>query len=254
MEADTIDGEKMLYDSRSTGSLTQGRWYGTGVLLPTGEVLVVSGADRDEVVLPGSGKPILKSEIFDPETETFKQVAEQNRPRTYHNSAALLPDGSVLIGGHAPINTAYAYSVTLPGFSPNDGRDPSFEIYKPAYMFGERPAIGKKNKTVSVGERFRIGLKNVDEVSAAMNAKIESAVLIRRTNITHLIDGDQRSVILPIVRHNTNSIVLEMPSQQAVVPPGDYMLFVNARDEEGNLVPSASKAITVMGELSAMCQ
>ncbi|AGP78759.1 kelch domain-containing protein [Alteromonas mediterranea 615] len=250
----TIDGEKMLYDSRSTGSLTQGRWYGTGVLLPTGEVLVVSGADRDEVVLPGSGKPILKAEIFDPETETFKQVAEQNRPRTYHNSAALLPDGSVLIGGHAPINTAYAYSVTLPGFSPNDGRDPSFEIYKPAYMFGDRPAIGKKNKTVSVGERFRIGLKNGDEASAAMNAKIESAVLIRRTNITHLIDGDQRSVILPIVRHNTNSIVLEMPSQQAVVPPGDYMLFVNARDEEGNLVPSASKAITVTGELSAMCQ
>ena len=89
---------------------------------------------------------------------------------------------------------------------------------------------------------------------AAMNAKIESAVLIRRTNITHLIDGDQRSVILPIVRHNTNSIVLEMPSQQAVVPPGDYMLFVNARDKEGNLVPSASKAITVTGELSAMCQ
>ncbi|QDG35668.1 DUF1929 domain-containing protein [Alteromonas mediterranea] len=250
----TIDGEKMLYDSRSAGSLTQGRWYGTGVLLPTGEVLVVSGADRDEVVLPGSGKPILKAEIFDPETETFKQVVEQNRPRTYHNSAALLPDGSVLIGGHAPINTAYAYSVTLPGFSPNDGRDPSFEIYKPAYMFGDRPAIGKKNKTVSVGERFRIGLKNGDEASAAMNAKIESAVLIRRTNITHLIDGDQRSVILPIVRHNTNSIVLEMPSQQAVVPPGDYMLFVNARDEEGNLVPSASKAITVTGELSAMCQ
>jgi len=37
------------------------------------------------------------------------------------------------------------------------------------------------------------------------------------------------------------------------VPPGDYMLFVNARDENGELVPSASKTITVTGELSAMC-
>tara|TARA_A200000113_G_scaffold130682_1_gene117637 strand:- start:1829 stop:4102 length:2274 start_codon:yes stop_codon:yes gene_type:complete len=249
----TIDGEKMLYDSRSTGSLQQGRWYGTGVLLPTGEVLVVSGADRDEVVLPGAGKPILKAEIFDPETETFRQVAEQNRPRTYHNSAALLPDGSVLIGGHAPINTAYAYSVTLPGFSPNDGRDPSFEIYKPAYMFGDRPAIGRKNKVAGVGERLRIGLKNTDAATAKMNANIESVVLVRRTNITHLIDGDQRSVVLPIVRHNTDRIVVQMPSQQAVVPPGDYMLFVNARDENGKLVPSASKTITVTGELSAMC-
>ncbi|TKB03450.1 DUF1929 domain-containing protein [Alteromonas portus] len=250
----TIEGEKMLYDSRSTGSLQQGRWYGTGVLLPTGEVLVVSGADRDEVVLPGSGKPILKAEIFNPETETFEQVAEQNRPRTYHNSAALLPDGSVLIGGHAPINTAYAYSVTLPGFSPNDGRDPSFEIYKPSYMFGDRPAIGKRNKTVAVGERFAVGLKNTDAATAAMNANIESVVLIRRTNITHLIDGDQRSVILPIVRKTDRRVVVQMPTQQAVVPPGDYMLFVNARNENGELVPSASKAITVTGELSAMCQ
>lgn len=249
----TIDGEKMLYDSRSTGGLQQGRWYGTGVLLPTGEVLVVSGADRDEVVLPGAGKPILKAEIFDPETETFRQVAEQNRPRTYHNSAALLPDGSVLIGGHAPINTAYAYSVTLPGFSPNDGRDPSFEIYKPAYMFGDRPSIGTRSKTVAVGERFRIGLKNTDAATAKMNANIESVVLIRRTNITHLIDGDQRSVVLPIVRYNSDRIVVQMPSQQAVVPPGDYMLFVNARDENGELVPSASKTITVTGQLSAMC-
>ena len=250
----TIDGEKMLYDSRSTGSLTQGRWYGTGVLLPTGEVLVVSGADRDEVVLPGSGKPILEAEIFDPETETFRKVAKQNRPRTYHNSAALLPDGSVLIGGHAPINTAYAYSVTLPGFSPNDGRDPSFEIYKPSYMFGERPSIGRKNKTVAVGERFRVGLRNKDAGTSAMNGKIESAVLVRRTNITHLIDGDQRSVVLPIVRQNDRRLVLQMPKQQAVVPPGDYMLFVNARDEQGNLVPSASKTITVTGELSTVCK
>lgn len=249
----TINGEKMLYDSRSTGSLAQGRWYGTGVLLPTGEVLVVSGADRDEVALPGTGFPILEAELFDPETETFRKVATQHRPRTYHNSAALLPDGSVLIGGHAPINTAYAYSVTLPGFSPNDGRDPSFEVYKPPYMFGDRPAIGTKAKTVAVGERFRVGLKNSDSATASMNANIESAVLVRRTSITHLIDGDQRSVELQIVRQNNRRLVLQMPSQQAVVPPGDYMLFVNSRDADGNLVPSVSKTIAVTGEMSNMC-
>ena len=249
----TINGEKMLYDSRSTGGLTQGRWYGTGVLLPTGEVLVVSGADRDEVALPGTGFPILEAELFDPETETFRKVATQHRPRTYHNSAALLPDGSVLIGGHAPINTAYAYSVTLPGFSPNDGRDPSFEIYKPPYMFSSRPAIGTRAKTVAVGERFRVGLKNSDSATASMNANIESAVLVRRTSITHLIDGDQRSVELQIVDHNSRRLVLQMPSQQAVVPPGDYMLFVNSRDADGNLVPSVSKTITVTGVMSNMC-
>ncbi|MFQ3207540.1 MAG: hypothetical protein ACI9IT_001698 [Glaciecola sp.] len=249
----TIDGEQMHYDSRSTGSLTQGRWYGTGVLLPTGEVLVLSGADRDEVVLPGTGVPILEAELFDPKTETFRKIATQHRARTYHNSALLLPDGSVLVGGHAPINTGYAYSVTLPGFSPNDGRDPSFEIFKPPYMFGDRPAIRTRLATVSVGEKLRVKFKNTDSASVSMNERVESAVLVRRTNLTHLIDGDQRTVELPIVKTIENGIVVQMPSQQAVIPPGDYMLFVNARDEQGNLVPSESKSVTIVGKLSTLC-
>ena len=249
----TINGEEMLYDSRSTGSLTQGRWYGTGVLLPTGEVLVLSGADRDEVVLPGTGFPILEAELYDPATETFRKVATQNRPRTYHNSALLLPDGRVLVGGHAPINTAYAYSVTLPGFSPNDGRDPSFEIYSPPYIFGDRPAIKNVRNTVSIGERLSVPFKTGDSAVEAMNKRIESVVLVRTTNLTHLIDGDQRTVELPIVRRRDSRIVVQLPKQQAVIPPGDYMLFVNARDEEGNLVPSESKPVSVAAALSNAC-
>ncbi len=249
----TINGEQMTYDSRSTGSLNKGRWYGTGVLLPTGEVLVLSGADRDEVVLPGSGVPILEAEIFNPDTETFRTVATQQRPRTYHNSALLLPDGRVLVGGHAPINTAYAFSVTLPGFSPNDGRDPSFEIYSPPYMFGDRPAIKNIANTISTGERLKIRFKHTNRKTKAMNKRAESVVLIRKTNLTHLIDGDQRSIELPIVKRNNRRLVVQMPEQQAVIPPGDYMLFVNAYDEDGNLVPSESKPITVEAELSNQC-
>ncbi len=49
----------------------------------------------------------------------------------------------MLVGGHAPINTAYLFSLNLEelGFSPNDGRDPSFEIYSPPYVFKDRPEI-----------------------------------------------------------------------------------------------------------------
>ena len=41
--------------SRLTGPLPHARWYSSGVLLPTGEVFAVSGADRDEVATPGLG-------------------------------------------------------------------------------------------------------------------------------------------------------------------------------------------------------
>ncbi len=40
--------------SEPSGSLHQGRWYGSGVALPTGGVWLVSGANRDHVDFPGS--------------------------------------------------------------------------------------------------------------------------------------------------------------------------------------------------------
>ena len=71
-----------------------------------------SGSDRDEVLLPGTGEPVTTPELFDPVTETWRPLAPQNRPRTYHNTAMLLPDGRVLVGGHAPISTAYSFNIT----------------------------------------------------------------------------------------------------------------------------------------------
>ena len=119
------------------------RWYPSGILLPTGEVMAFSGSDRDQVAMPGAEFPIKQAELFDPKTGDWRPMAEGHHPRTYHNSAALLPDGRVLIGGHAPITTAYLRTSRLPGgFAPNDGRDPSFELYSPPYLFrGDRPQI-----------------------------------------------------------------------------------------------------------------
>ena len=43
--------------------------------------------------------------MFDPETQTWTELAEQAKGRTYHNTAVLLADGRVLVGGHTPIAT-----------------------------------------------------------------------------------------------------------------------------------------------------
>lgn len=236
---DTVEmaGSAMQYSARLTGALNAARWYGTGVLLPTGAVMVFSGADRDEVQVPGGATPILRSELFDPVSETWQPMAQQGRPRTYHNTALLLPDGRVLVAGHAPINTAYAYSVTLPGMSPNDGRDPSFEIYSPPYIFMERPRISTAPSRLNHGQRFT--------VASPQAAEIESAVLVRRTSLTHIVDGDQRTVQLAFTRSG-NNLNLRLPENTAVIPPGSYMLFINRRHGE-RLLPSLSAPVMVLG-------
>lgn len=235
---DTSGGEETMA-THETGSLNESRWYSTGVALPTGQVLAFSGANRDEVVGPGTGFPVQTAEMFDPATETWTQLAAATRARTYHNTAVLLPDGRVLVGGHAPISTLYGANRTLPGgFSPNDGRDPTFEIYSPPYMFwGPRPAITSAPSGLAYGDTFTV--KTDTDAS-----RITSVTLVRNPTLTHLVDADQRTVELPVVARRGKSLVVAAPPNGNVAPPGPYMLFVNEKTDKG-LVPSASRQVFV---------
>ncbi len=238
----TVGGDGGLSSvSRLTGPLANARWYSSGVLLPTGEVFTVSGADRDEVASPGLGFAVRRAEIFDPQTETWRGVAMQNNPRTYHNTAVLLRDGRVLVGGHAPITTAYLSNIDLSslGFSPNDGRDPSFEIYSPPYVFRPRPTITNAPSSATRGTTIRINTPNA--------FAIESVVLLRRTATTHLVDGDQHAAALRIVARRMGSVDVAIPASSAVVPSGPYLLFVTVRDLDGTRVPSVGAALDVAG-------
>jgi hypothetical protein len=227
---------------RSAGNLNQTRWYGHSTLLPTGEVFLTSGGDVDHVIAPGTERPRTTPELFDPETETWTPVAEQNRPRTYHNSAVLLPDATVLVGGHNPIPTGYTNHTTIPGNAPNDGRDPSFEIWEPPYLHWgvEQPGIQVQRDTVDLGDQLTIGLDNITAED------VESVVLVRHRAETHLIDGDQRTVELPfdVPNGNASSIRAQVPDNGNVLPAGPYMVFVNRSTERGP-VPSKAAFVSV---------
>lgn len=238
----TTNGDEIGYESRLAGSLNQPRWYGTNVVMPDGTVMVFSGGNRDGVVAPGLEGPIRTAERFDPETGVWTEMASGHRARTYHNTAVLMEDGRVMIAGHSPINTAYLTFVDLQdfGLAPYDGRDPSFEIYTPPYaMRDDRPEITQAPSNLTIGDRFNIKVDQAD--------KIDKALLIRRTAMTHVIDGDQRAIELVMENGPGNKLTLTMPDNHNVVPAGEYMLFVSKDSADGR-VPSVSAPITVVNE------
>lgn len=255
-EGDTIKD----YQSEVTGSLNETRWYGSNVLLPDDSVMVFSGGDRDGVAAPGVEFPRKTAERFDPVTKKWTQMAVANKARTYHNTALLMQDGRVLVGGHAPISTLYLKNINLAAFglSPNDGRDPSFEIYTPPYVTNaNRPVLNGfagEGKKVVVGEgnsmlrQFKKGEEVTLMVSVPNDtslSSVDSVTLVRHTVTTHLTDADQRTVVIPKKRLKINgngTVTFKIPDQAAVVPQGAYMAFVRTKQADNSLLPSMGKS------------
>ena len=245
---DTGQESVKTYDA---GRMHAGRWYGSGVVLPNGQVFVAGGGDLDGVVTPGAESPILQTELFTPSGTggEWRLGPVLDRDRSYHNSAILLPTGQVLIGGHAPIPNGYGPVSNNPDTPARDAvnnfKDASFQIYTPPNLSRhyERPVInGNVRDSLDHGSKLTIRTVRSDP--------IHSVVLARNPSVTHLIDADQRVVQLPVIESKPGRITVRIPGS-TVLPPGPYMLFVN-RDvnpsgdvDPDHIVPSIAKQVFV---------
>ena len=86
--------------------------------------------------------------------------------------------------------------------------------------------------------------ETMDVVTDRPASEIESVVLVRNPTETHLVDDDQRNVVLRVVSRSGNRLTLATPPNGNVAPPGPYMLFANRKTASG-LTPSVAKQITL---------
>ena len=236
VEKITVDKAGNVTNERAA-NLRTARWFGTSVLLPDGKVAVFSGANSDEVLLPGPQIAVREAELYDPETDTWSSIGSGARDRTYHNSAILLPDGRVLVGGHSPIPAFNHVHRDMPAPFANNHKDPSFEIYSPPYLFrGARPQIAYSPAGVAYDKSFTVNMGSGEP--------IESVSLIRLPAQTHTMATDMRNVELAFTQAG-DTLTVKAPPDGVVAPPGPYYLFVNKKSAKGP-IPSVA-AITMVG-------
>jgi len=224
--------------NRNAADLNHARWYSSGVLLPDGQILAVGGGDKDDVIDPGTTIAVRTPELYDPATDKWREVAPHTRDRAYHNSALLLPDMRVLLGGNAPLAAHYGGPNQDQGgpFANNDN-DPSFEIWSPPYLFrGPRPTVTRVQKGVNFGETFAITTPDA--------GLIESVLLMRTPSPEHVADSDQRALKLEFTRSGATTLTATAPPSGNVAPPGAYYLVVNKRSLQGP-IPSVAHIVDV---------
>lgn len=188
------------------------------VVLPNGKILIVGGHSNGQKWSP---TPILPTEIYDPEADTYTTGATLNFPRQYHSVCVLLPDGRV-----------YAAGGVAPGTTDDDQH--SMELYTPGYLTGAaQPTITNVPAVLVFGDSFTIDTPQA--------AEIESIVLLAPISVTHHTDSGQRYIKLPIQSRTANTLVSQAPANGNIAPPGFYMLFI----VKNNGIPSVGRFVQV---------
>jgi galactose oxidase len=206
-----------------TAPMAYPRAFSNGVVLPNGQVVIIGG--QTYPVPFSDATAILVSEIWDNQTQVFRQLSPMQTPRVYHSSGILLQDGRVFAGGGGQCGT---------GCSANHFNT---EILTPPYLLNAngsaatRPVISSASSTVALG----------GTISATTNSPVASFVLMRLSSVTHTVNNDQRRIPLQMQSTNGSSYILTVPSNPGIVLPGNYWLF--ALSAQG--VPSVGANVAV---------
>ena len=205
-----------------TQSMSIGRKFHVGVVLPTGEVTVIGGNTDGRKF--SNNCAVFYNEIWTPPSSeqdgTWRPGASLSTdgPRTYHQTALLMTDARVIsAGGRTDMNTA--------------------QIWSPPYLFNadgseaERPSILSAPTTIRHEESFTL----------EASEPITHFSLIKMSSTTHAINTDLRYLTLAAQSSGINQYLLTPESNPNVLTPGYWMLF--ALNQAG--VPSVAHVVRV---------
>lgn len=208
---ETFDPVSETWSTTSSPALV--RFQSEVVALPDGRMLVAGG--ETEAVDPPVEDVlgiVTWTDLFDPERDTWRRVADMPTFREYHGVSLLVPDGRVVVTGGTRIKFTYGPTSA------------DIEAYSPPYLFrGVRPEIGSISTTSpSRGDEVTL------EIEPATT--LTDVVLMGTQSHTHWVDAGvpRRLVLAPVQAGSTVTVTL--PSDLDLLPLGHYMLFAMVDD------------------------
>lgn len=167
------------------------------------------------------------AEVWEPECHTWRLLEEQRRPRMYHSTAALLPDGRVMStgGGHRSAVAEQPYT----------------EYFEPEYGDGSVPSVLLVDDDIGNDEDDAVYLPYEGTIDMfALNFEaldIQAVKLVKLASVTHQFDQGQLYVPLefeggPVMYTVAGPRSSGPHDAAAIAPPGYYMLFAETGSGE----------------------
>ncbi len=189
--------------------------YALATDLPDDTVLIAGGSSGYRA------NDVLTAQIYNPATNTIRNVASPEVGRDYHSEAILVNSGAVFYFGSNPLSDTNEFEMRV-------------EEYRPPYFFeGPRPVITTSPKQAKLGSVVTIHVNSARPIT-----KIR---LIAPSAYTHVTDTSQRSVAATILSERNGVIRFRLPSNPNLLIPGYYMLFV----DDSHDIPSVAPWIQV---------
>ncbi|XP_021891231.1 aldehyde oxidase GLOX-like [Carica papaya] len=204
------------------------RVMGDMLLLPTGDIIIINGAELGVAGFDNGRVPITRPIIYRPSEDRFFIMSPSSKPRMYHSTAILLPDGRLLIGGS---NAHIYYNFTNVDFP----TDLSLEAYSPPYLSTTyrlfRPVILKVDEVLTHGGLFYLSFF----VKQYLTSDVLMVQIFAPPFVTHSFSMKQRMIVLKIIkithdnrggRRDWFNVTAVGPSSAEIAPPGYYLIFV----------------------------
>ncbi|KAJ3065805.1 hypothetical protein HDU98_010829 [Podochytrium sp. JEL0797] len=238
---------------KPVASLLTPRLMPEATLLPDGTVLITNGMQWGQAGGNGgqcqfASTPNFATELYDPVADKFTTVGRSTVMRSYHNGAILLKDGSVVTtgsemanyldfwgnyeklgpGGDQMVNISIASNAYKPECYPanNEGACTSpyeyrIEQFTPSYLTsGPRPILQPLPDNTVFTYNSTIGL-HLDPTGAP----VTRVTFLRYTTTTHSTNTDQRFLEPIVLFVNSTYVVVRVPPNGGVAPPGRYHVF-----------------------------
>ncbi|GLJ08371.1 hypothetical protein SUGI_0087440 [Cryptomeria japonica] len=198
------------------------------IILPTGEILLINGAQQGSAGWQDARVPRLNPWLYrpaQPEGNRFTVLAPSSIPRMYHSTANLLPDGRILVAGSNPNDY---YNFTDDVYSKTELR---VEAYSPYYLDQQydlvRPSIQ------FVGQFEAIPYASIFKVQFTVGGTLSQDLRFHAYAPpfnTHSVSMSQRMLSLaatPVAKENgLYSVFLMAPPTPVAAPSGYYLLYV----------------------------